>query len=159
VIANECVGAFFWPIAFRIQPSVLWCTDENETADSAVKGQPQVSGPQVKYTYTEWLKIPQKATMDSLRTLLWFVSYRRLSPKFHSFLSAITPALHLCGCCTPMAPSPLPYPITSRNPAKTTLHGYPSSSLLDKIHFSCRVGFRCFQELYEIYFLKFYCGN
>ncbi len=32
---------------------------------------------------------PQKATLDSMRTLLWFVSYQRLSPTFHFvYLSA-----------------------------------------------------------------------
>ncbi len=43
-----------------------------------------------------WLKIsfallaPQKATLDSLRTLSWFVSYRRLSSQFQFSLSAVT---------------------------------------------------------------------
>ncbi len=33
---------------------------------------------------------PQKATLDSLRTLSWFVSYRRLSSQFQFSLSAVT---------------------------------------------------------------------
>jgi hypothetical protein len=33
---------------------------------------------------------PQNATLDSKRTLSWFVSYRRLSSQFQFSLSAIT---------------------------------------------------------------------
>ncbi len=41
---------------------------------------------------SDWraLMTPQKATLDSLRTLSWFVSYRRLSSQFQFSLSAIT---------------------------------------------------------------------
>ncbi len=46
-----------------VQPSVLWYTDENENSwRSAALGQPQVTGPQVKYTYTKCLKIPPQTT-------------------------------------------------------------------------------------------------
>jgi hypothetical protein len=41
---------------------------------------------------SDWraLITPQKATLDSLRTLSWFVSYRRLSSQFQFSLSAVT---------------------------------------------------------------------
>jgi hypothetical protein len=39
-----------------IQPSLLWYTDGNETAYRGTR--PRVQGPQVKYKYTEWQKIP-----------------------------------------------------------------------------------------------------
>ncbi len=51
---------------------------------------------------------PQKATLDSLRTLLWFVSYWLLAPKFQHSLSAVILVIYLgvynCGplqsqCC------------------------------------------------------------
>ncbi len=37
-------------------------------------------------------------TLDSLRKLSWFVSYRRLSPQFQFFLSAVTLGIFLGGC-------------------------------------------------------------
>ena len=35
-------------------------------------------------------------TLDSLHTLLWFVSYRTLAPKFQHSLSAVTLGIYLC---------------------------------------------------------------
>ncbi len=40
---------------------------------------------------------PQKATLDSLLTLSWFISYWRLAPKFHHSLSAFTLGIYLGG--------------------------------------------------------------
>ncbi len=43
------------------------------------------------------LIIPQKATLDSLSTLLWSVSYRRLAPKCQqSTFSVVTRVIYLC---------------------------------------------------------------
>jgi hypothetical protein len=42
------------------------------------------------------LMTPHKATLDSLRTLSRFVSYRRLSPKFQFSRSAVTLGIYLC---------------------------------------------------------------
>ncbi len=39
---------------------------------------------------------PQKATLDRLRTLPWFVSHRSLSPKFQFSLSAVTLGIYFC---------------------------------------------------------------
>jgi hypothetical protein len=41
---------------------------------------------------SEWRAImtPQKATLDSMRILSWFVSNRRLSSQFQFSLSAVT---------------------------------------------------------------------
>ncbi len=41
---------------------------------------------------------PQKATLDSLRTLLWFVSYRRLALKFQHSLPAVSLGICICDC-------------------------------------------------------------
>ncbi len=40
---------------------------------------------------------PRMATLDSLRTLLWFEFYQRLEPKFQPSLSAVTLGICLCG--------------------------------------------------------------
>ncbi len=40
---------------------------------------------------------PQKATLDSMRTLSWSVSYRHLSPQFQFSLSAVTLGIYLGG--------------------------------------------------------------
>ncbi len=40
---------------------------------------------------------PQKATLDSMRTLSRFVSYRRLSSQFQFSLSAVTLVIYLDG--------------------------------------------------------------
>jgi hypothetical protein len=40
---------------------------------------------------------PQKATLDSMCTLLLFVFYRRLSPQFQFSLSAVTLDIYLVG--------------------------------------------------------------
>jgi len=40
---------------------------------------------------------PQRATLDSFQTLLWFVSYRRLAPEFQHSLSAVTLGIYLSG--------------------------------------------------------------
>jgi hypothetical protein len=51
--------------------------------------------------------IPQKATLDSLRTLSWFVSYRRLSSQFQFSLSAVTlEYLSLCPWPSTVAQTP-----------------------------------------------------
>ncbi len=42
------------------------------------------------YVWLEALMTPQNATLDSLRTLSWFVSYRRLSSQFQFSVSAVT---------------------------------------------------------------------
>ncbi len=39
----------------------------------------------------------QKDNLDSLRTLLWFVLYRHLAPKFQHSLSAVTLDIYLGG--------------------------------------------------------------
>jgi hypothetical protein len=43
------------------------------------------------------LMTPQKATLDSMRTLSLFVSYRRLSPQFQFSQSAVTLVIYLGG--------------------------------------------------------------
>jgi hypothetical protein len=50
---------------------------------------------------------PQKATLDSMRTLSYFVSYRRLSAQFQFSLSAVT-LVYLSQC----PPHPHPHPPT-----------------------------------------------
>ncbi len=49
---------------------------------------------------------PQNATLDSKRTLSWFVSYRRLSSQFKFSLSAVT--LGYLSQWTPLTPAPPP---------------------------------------------------
>jgi len=53
---------------------------------------------------SDWsaLMTPQKATLDSMHTLSWFISYRRLSPQFQFSLSAAALGMYLYG------PLPLP---------------------------------------------------
>jgi hypothetical protein len=43
------------------------------------------------------LMTPQKATLDSMQPLSWFVSYRRLSPQFQFSLTAVTLGIYLGG--------------------------------------------------------------
>ncbi len=45
---------------------------------------------------------PLKGHPGQLAYTLWFVSYRHLSPKFQSSLSAVTLAPHLCGVILPL---------------------------------------------------------
>jgi hypothetical protein len=66
---------------------------------------------------SEWRAImtPQKATLDSMRTPSWFVSYRRLSPQFQLSLSAVTLGIYLCDSHSTLIyrqllPPPLPPP-------------------------------------------------
>jgi hypothetical protein len=53
------------------------------------------------------LMTPQKATQDSLRTLSFLASYRRLEPKFLNSLSAVslgTVSIYLGGYTAPPPP-------------------------------------------------------
>ncbi len=47
----------------------------------------------------DWSAImtPQKASLDSMRTLSWFISYRHLSPQFQFSLSAAALGIYLHG--------------------------------------------------------------
>ena len=45
---------------------------------------------------------PQKATLDSMCTLLWLVSYRRLLPQFKFSLSAAALGIYLYGHMNPI---------------------------------------------------------
>jgi len=41
---------------------------------------------------------PQKATLDSFRTLSWFVSFRRIAPKFPNILCVVTLGIYFGDC-------------------------------------------------------------
>ncbi len=71
----------------------------------------------IAYVYV-WLEcfyefpLKTSSTLDSMRTLSWFVSYRRLSPQFQFSLSAAALGMYLCGTnqgrtafiCSPRVP-------------------------------------------------------
>ncbi len=62
---------------------------------------------------SEWsaLMTPQKTILDSLRTLSWLVSYRRLSPQFQFSLSAVTLGIYLCVPTWKLGLEPLAGPV------------------------------------------------
>ncbi len=57
---------------------------------SFISGELNAAGIAYIYIWLESSYDPQNATLDSLRTLSGFVSYRGLSPQFQFFLSAVT---------------------------------------------------------------------
>ncbi len=95
-----------WPVAGCTRTTLGWRKNQFMESKHQLRPGPadlhllvgswRLGGIAYVYVWMGGFLTPQKATLNSMRTLLWFVSYRRLSPQFQFFFVCMCSALCIC---------------------------------------------------------------